>query len=315
MGLKRVDIKEGAEYSLQIHNEARIAQDDFSDCIGDLSWWKTIITFWEEHNLNTDESFSEILRYEGIIFFLYREKNKGIPFRDIMNNIIYALKEDKGLFEDFLQFSIGLVGNQNSLPCSSSRIFACLIIPELAKRWFKDLVFEWMDESSPEKNFKLSKDKIGYLMILLMSMTHEVSIHGAYDSTLFVDAIGIAREFERIIDKITVENPKAKVMTYNGWVHNMTVPIEWEYRLFWIDIDLSELSFAPYLRKKYRDAFLSVDLVDTFWSQDNSSHYAFLKQKAKKDSITLIDHSDWQKAFIFPTNATFNDRVGEILRK
>jgi len=265
--------------------------------------WKKVVTFWEEHNLNADKSFSEILEYKEIIFYVYREMQYWAKFEDIVLGLKDKVPiEEKEKLISFIEYIVSIPQNKLSVKHSSSRVFSSFIIPACQKEWFTDIVFEWFNESSPSRSYKLSKDKIWFLMIMISSILYWFKIHWAYDSNPLFNATWIARNFEEQIDKITDNNPSSKVITYNWGVHNMTNPIKWEYKIFWATINLDELSFAPHLMNKYGDDYLSIDLVDWFWEINNSSHYSFLKWRGVKDEINIIEHSEWQKAIILPIN-------------
>lgn len=304
------------EYSLDIYWEEEIDSHYLLNYVWNLIEWKKIVTFWEEHNLNADKSFSEILEYKEIIFYVYSIMQYWAKFQDIVLDLKDRVPvEEKEKLISFIEYIFSILENKLSIKHSSTRVFSSFIVSACQKEWFTDIVFEWFNESSPNRSYELSKDKIWFLMIMISSMLYWFKIHWAYDSNPLFNATWIARNFEEQIDKIIDNNPESKVITYNGWVHNMTTPIKWEYKLFWSTINLEELSFAPYLINKYGSDYLSIDLVDWFWKVSNSSHYSFLKWKATKNKIKIIEHSEWQKAIILPINKPdISENIDDILQ-
>jgi hypothetical protein len=307
------------DYSLQIHSKKILGIDWFQDFIKSTIWWKEIISFWEEHNLNQDNSFQEVLNYSDIIFHIYRRvKIEKISFNKVLTELRGYMEQIwDSRFDAFIEFSIGIIDNQQALDYSSSRYFASLILPLCRKEWFTHLIFEWFDERNPENTYKLSKDKIWFLMILLSSMLIWIHINGAYDSTPLFWPLKIAEAFKTRIQEIKQQNPTARIFTYNGWVHNMTDPIKGEYKILWMNIDLENLTFAPYFMWTYWDNYLSVDLVDQFWEVDSTNHFNYLKGLWHQTDITLIEHSKWQLAIVMPLKKkpTASSEVAQILEK
>lgn len=129
-------------------------------------------------------------------------------------------------------------------------------------------------------------------------------------------SINIAWEFIKEIEGIKREDDNAKILTYNWWFHNMTVPFEWEHNIFWNNLDYADLSFAPELKKIYWWKYKSIDLVDS-WSQTKmDSHYARLKDKAVDWLLNLVTHSDNQVVMVFPRKWTNTSKeVIDILGK
>lgn len=291
-------------YTLDIHGEKPLPVLGLKDRIQDLARDAKVISFGEEHDLNRDESFSEILDYEDVVLFLYREVSSGHMNLKTATNFVCEKLGVQGRLDGFQNLLIKILSVETDelLTSHTTRFFALKIIPVLSTQGFKDIIIEEFDVSNPERTMKLSKDKIGILLTVLMAVFSEMKIHGATGNNFLNPGKAISDAFKSKIKEIHKERPNAKIITFNGGVHNLTKPYEGVVKgLLGIEIDLSTFSFGDDLRRQYGRSFVSVDLVSAApHGEGINSHYDALREKADSFNIMEVHHSDGQVAFVFP---------------
>jgi len=307
------------DYSFDIHWEKPIENNDFSYYLKDIFERKDIVTIWEEHNHNSDQSFKEVQTYSEFIFHMYSRMLDGSDFRKVFRDIDQEIQwypEDLLKWDEFKWFALDFFSQWFDFTNSSSRIMSKYIIPEARKSAYTDIIIEWFSENNPSNNYHLSTDKTGYLLLMLSAMIHNIKIHGAFDKRPVVWVFNIAWEFIGKVDEIKGKNPWAKIMTYNGAFHNMTIPMEWRKEFLGTTLNYEDLTFAPEFNDKYRDRYLSLDIVD-WWSQtEKQSHFSVLKWKALDEKINIVSHSEWQTAIVLPKNwVDIKWRMAEIMKK
>ncbi len=302
-------------YNLTVHSSNSIKNTEISGYLWKLIRWKRVVAYWEEHNLNTDNSFFEILKFEDIICYIYRELQKWTSLKVIFR---YIESVESSQYTEFLKYLFEkVIWNIDSMAWSATRFFSCSVIGDMEKHWFTDIIIEWLREDIDlQSMIARSKDKIGVLLMVISCIIHWIKIHGVYDENPLFWVFSFAKLFEDKVDEIIEKNPEAKVFTYNGWVHNMTIPIEWIHRIFWAEVDLKDLTFAPSLQEKLWEKFLSIDLVSQLWWRDESSHYNYLKNQNQWLDITIVEHSKWQYAIVFPISSywtQYSQRIEDLM--
>lgn len=296
-----MNILDKIDYNTTINSERCINYSDFNDVLNDIFCSNDIVTIWEEHNHNKDNSFKEVEKYADIIFYLYRRIKEGNSFEKVIKEISNLYSDENNIIiRKFKEFLISFYTDEDIMYQSSSRIFAKDIIPLASKNWFNDLVFEWFSEDDPRKIYELSSDKIGFLLTIISSLINWIQIHWAYSHNIFIGFLEIAWKFEDKIKDIKLKNTNAKILTYNWGFHNMTIPFQWTTRVMWKNYNCSNLTFAPNLKRKYWDKYLSIDIVDSRSQTEKEIHFAELKKRALKWKINIINHSDNQIAFVLP---------------
>lgn len=299
----KIAVSGGVSFQFTIHKVSPTPPKDFATHLEPLIAGKKIVSFGEEHNLNKDKTYGEINKYKDLIFSLYgtmklfRFKNLSELVEDMRRREPNSkeLKDLKALLEYCAE-----EGNEKDFSkVTSSRIFASHVIPTLKKEGFTDVVIEGFNEDRPSENYELSKDRTGYLLIMLTAMTHDLKIHGAYSGGLDF-GFGVAESFRHKVDSITAKDPKARVATYNGGAHNLTVPMTGNAPF--IGRPMSELSFVPHFSDKYGDKFKSIDLVTKSPTATDQvrTPYDVLRQTGDADSVNVVDYAAGQTAFVFP---------------
>ncbi len=298
------------EYDLHIQESTKVPVESWESVVQELITGKEICAFWEEHNLNQDTSFSELWAHTDFILWMYHlKRDYWMNCEEIMREISYSERSHNLI--DILALLSKWVEKKENFALSSSRVFAGNILPLWKKLGLSDLIVEWLIEWNIHESIRRTKDKIGMLLKILICILYDIQIHGVYDDTPLFWHFHFAQLFEEKIDEIKRKNPSAKIMTYNWWAHSMTQAFEWVQKVFGREFQLSDLSFAPNLQRKYGDTFISIDLVDQFWPNNNSSHYSSLRQEATHgNDITITQHSNNQTALIFPKR----DRISSTTR-
>lgn len=308
MGVKAgVQQDQTARYTLTMGEATPLMPEVFGDRLRDLINDRKLVAFGEEHDCNRDPSFEEVLGFKDIIFPAYRQIVMNGAYPNIatflgQHRLIYS-NEDLIRFALFLE-KLFLPSVEDVMTMSASRVFAAVTMPVAHEVGFTDLVLEGFFESDPERTLKLSKDRIGLLLIMTAALCLGIHLHGTdqgpHISSLLdpgksmVDALRVA------IDGIFKDNPNARVLSYNGAMHNLTVPFQGKLAgLLGHEIDVSQWTFAPHYMERFGPQFLSVDLVTPSDSQQN--HFALLREKrAVAGRINEVPHSKGQVAFVFP---------------
>ncbi len=287
----------------EIHEQTPLPADDFERVMSESLRWKKVVSFGEEHNLNADTSFKEIKRFSQLIFLMFRmykeEKRYGWGFREVVEH----LWKNEELFLE-LTWLLEVVSQAHkkiwNLKLSSTRVFAGNILAMAHVEGFTDIVFEGFQENNIAENYTRSKDKVWFLLIVFFSMFYNLDLHWVYDDLPVFWFMKWAWLFEQKVDEILEKKPEAKILTYNWGIHSMTEPILWTQKMYWVDLELWKLTFAPRFHERFWGDFSSIDLIDGFWHTEHSLFYSLLKKKAKRWQILIVEHSKWQKAIVFP---------------
>lgn len=268
---------------------------------------KKMVCFGEEHDGNRDPSFAEVLDYEEVILWAHH----SLKSRTFSSNFAELLKDNFNLLEremgpeklrKFILFAAKLftVTPEELMHqrASASRIFALVVLPLCKELGYTDVLVEGALDSRLER----SKDRIGTLVTLLMALMLGLRIENAYAEDFLNPGGAIANAFRDKLRAIFENTPDARVVTYGGALHSMTIPLEGTYHFLpGLTMDLSKLSFVPEFQKRFGGDFLSIDLVMPTSSDPRiESHFSLLKQQGNAESITVVKHSRGQVAFVFP---------------
>lgn len=299
------DQDQGVRYTLTMEEGTPLHPSAFQNRLHGLMNGKKLVSFGEEHDGNRDPSFAEVLGFKDIIFPAYSQ----IVMNGVYPNIATFLARHRLSYpkEDLIRFILFVEkllspSVEDVMAMSASRVFASTVMPVAHKMGYTDLVLEGFFERDPEQTLELSKDRIGLLLIMTATLCLGIHLHGTDSGhVLFSLDQGktMADALRVTIDGIFKENPNARVLSYNGGLHNMTVPIQGRIAgLLGHEIDLSQMTFAPHYMAMLGREFLSVDLVTPSDSQQN--HFALLRERAIAGRITEVPHSKGQVAFVFP---------------
>lgn len=266
---------------------------------------KQVVSFGDAHNDNKDTSVSDLLKHSDLICEIYKRYayfqniNKPEPSSTFVQALTSLEKYSPELASQIEIFRINPLGmyldDHELINCHPSRIFAKGILPLGIKLGFTDLVLEGLLENDPHKTFMLSKDRIGTLMILTAAMLLGYKIH---EANVFTSPIDTGDAILKSIQAAT-QYPAARVLVFNGAMHNMTIPFKGEV---WLPmtgrIDVSKTSYAPALIGEYGDRFKAIDLFSTK-TEFPPSRFATMKDLALESGgqIVKIEHGKNQTTF------------------
>lgn len=296
-------------YRMTMEVTARLRPHQLSDELKTALTAKKMVSFGEEHDMKRDQSFAEVLEYEGVILWaqhMLQSRTFYPNFAKLLEGNTNLLEREMGpeKFRQFILFAAKLLTASPeelvSQNVAASRIFALVVLPLCKELGYTDVLVE----GALDSRLKRSKDRIGILITLLMALMLDLRIESVYAEDFLNPGIAIADAFRKKLGDIFEKTADARVVTYGGAVHAMTVPLEGTYNFLpGLNIDLSELSFTPEFQKRFGENFLSVDLVMPISSMPGmSSHFTLLRQQGNAESISVVSHSLSQVAFVFPEN-------------
>ncbi len=181
------------------------------------------------------------------------------------------------------------------------RLFAVGILPLARSLGYTDLVLEGFDVNNPANSLERSKDKAGDLLRLTSAMMLDMNIHGAYPRSRFVTPTDIGNELFSTIKAVKEASPEAKILAYNGAVHNMTDPFKkgtHVHESFLSSSDASEWSYAPRAKELWGDRYGVIDLLGGN-STLPDSHFKYMQEYAQNGVVTRYLHGVNQNTYVF----------------
>lgn len=289
-------------YTLEVHQQTTVPLNAFQKRLEALMRAKKVVSFGEEHDKNQDRSFEDVLKFKDLILAAYHHLHRFEDWGDFLD----VCERDFGpkIVHDFRLLLRRILSAQleDVIYLNASRIFAIILLPLAKQLGFTHVVVEGLFERDPERSIQRSKDQIGMLLIILMSLIHGVKIRGAHAEDILQPGVAVAFALARKVNGIFDDDPASRVLTYNGALHSMTKPLKGVSPVFGpIKINLRQLTFAPAFRKRWGSGFLAIDLVTQHTSQPHSpSIFAKLRVDIVENAIREVRHSRGQIAFVFP---------------
>ena len=253
----------------------------------------------ESHNLEVDTSYNWLNEFSGEILDAYSYYRMGKnsskptpPFEQLLrpgSQLLARFRQEKQpTLEVLTQFHPG-------------RLFAVGILPLARALGYKDLILEGLNEHNPTDMIERSKDKAGDLLRLTSAMMLGMNIHGANPSGRYPTPTDIGDELFSTIKAVEKKDPEAKIIVYNGAVHNMTESFKAGTRVhegLFSASDASEWTYAPRAKEMWGDRYGAIDLLG-----GNSilpvSHFKHMQVEAAKGAVTRFSHGVGQKTYVF----------------
>ena len=271
-----------------------VLEQRFAGLVGD----KRIVSFGEEHDLNMDTSFSEVLQLSGPIFKV--QYNMLVHHPDGEEERIAMIRHEfkqagklqalDALLKKMQDQSIGELCQYHP-----GRLFATRLMPLLRNLGYTDIIMEGLNDVDPASTFRRSKDQIGTLLMMLQAHILGIRVHGVYSEGIW-SLFYLSEYFLEKIDKIHECIPDARIITFSGALHNMTMPLEGKVPLGDREFDIKDSSFAKKLQEIWGREFQSIDLVD--FNSTTASHLETFRRYGHAGNIVEVSHSNDQVAFV-----------------
>jgi hypothetical protein len=190
-------------------------------------------------------------------------------------------------FDDLKQMHVG-------------RLFALGILPIAVAAGYTDLVLEGFDDRNPGRTIQRSKDKTGDLIRMTSAMMLGMRIHGAWPDGNFPTPTDVSDALFEKIKTAKEANPDAKVIVYNGAVHNMTEPFKTGTKVSlgpFGEEDASEWTYAPRAREVWGDSYGAIDLLNGNRPLPESQ-FKLMQDKAEPGVITRFSHGFDQQTYV-----------------
>ncbi len=290
---EQTGVHEWGEYA-----ERRVlAPPEFIKEISEKLKEKDILSVGEHHDLEQDASYGWIQQFAGEIFEAYDWYRLGkitgkepMPFERLLrreSKLVEKLMERQPSFEELKKMHVG-------------RFFALGVLPLAKAAGYTDLVLEGFDEISPGASYQLSKDKTGDLLRLTYAMILGFNIHGAWPRGQFVKPEEVGDSIFEKIKAAKTSNPEAKILVYNGAMHNVTEPFKLGSKVslgIFGETDPNEWSYAPRARELWGEWYGAMDLMNGGRPLPNS-HFKYMQEKAEPGQITRFTHGIDQQTYI-----------------
>jgi hypothetical protein len=271
--------------------------DTFLKQLVELFKEKKIVSIGEVHDNNNDTSFDWIINYGGEISVAYdfyqhaqQQQQPKISLERLLPNestLIHAIRSISLNPEDYRDKHAG-------------RLFAMLVLPIAKLSGFTDVVFEGDPDPRAilsEHGDMLNRDKIGAALRVTMAMYWGLNIHGAsFTRSQTANVVG-----DLIFDKIREirkHNPDAKVLVYNGAMHNMTIPITGTMAEYGAGYDASGITYAPRALKSWGPDYGAIDIINHTPPIEDEIHFQFMQEHADPYGVTCFSHGINQKTYI-----------------
>lgn len=255
-----------------------------------------IVSVGEHHDDNQDTSHNWILNFEDEILTAAHHYQQYCS----------AYQPNKDTFKIFLPRDSQLVNRLDDIKTSFDdirllhvgRFFALQFLKLAYMSGFTDIVFEGINTSNFYANYKMSKDRIGDLLRLVCAMRLGMRIHGAYAGTRFPTPVDVGQALKEKIENVKENDPTARVIVYNGATHNMTVPYQGKFSLLpGLTIDVSKITYAPDLMRRYRSKYVSIDLLNKRRKLP-ASQFSQMQKEAQDGCVTAYEHGIRQTTFV-----------------
>lgn len=266
--------------------------------ISDTLRRKDILSVGEHHDMEQDESYRWIQQHAGEIIEAYDWYRIGKITGKHTPPFERLLKPESRLSENLANRQQPTFDELRHLHVG--RLFALGILPLARAAGYTDLVLEGFDDINPARTIQRSKDKTGDLLRIVSAMKLGMRIHGAWPDKMFPMPADIG---DALFDKIKAAkeaNPDAKIIVYNGAVHNMTEPFRAGTKVslgFFGETDASEWTYAPRARALWGDRYGAIDILNGNRPLPDS-HYKFMQVKAEPGVITRFSHGFDQQTFV-----------------
>lgn len=269
---------------------------DFLRRIQDKLKAKDVLSVGEAHDMNQDTSFSWILDHEKEIleaYNIYRMaqdvSKPAPPFEGLLrrdSRFLEKLAQENTSFDHVRKMHVG-------------RLFALSILPLARLAGYTDIVLEGVDDRNPGRLLDRSTDRSGDLLRLTAAMMLGLKIHGAYSDGMFTTAADIGDAVFAKMGEVKDRNPNAKVVVYNGAVHNMTEPYKEGTKIKEgiVEYDVSEMTYAPRAIELWGDRYGAIDLINGDRLMPESQ-FRFMQQQASDDVITCFTHGIDQQTYV-----------------
>lgn len=285
------------EFDWQYSNKESLGDKEFLQEIFNLLKSHKVFSVGEYHDENIDQSFLWILNHKTEIFRAFDK------FRYLQN--LTSAEQPSNLFEECLDRDSLLLNSLKLLVPSfaemkkmhAGRLFAFALMPLAKAAGYTDIVLEGFDSSNPERLFEQSKDKIGYLIRMLMIMVLNFKVSGVDEVGLFKTPVNIGQGLFSAVTRIIDADQGAKVLIYNGAMHSATQPFVGKVGDFFTGgFDLSEISYANRAIVRWGDQFQPIDIFPKLPLLP-TSHYREMQEQAGS-GITCFTHGVGQRSYV-----------------
>lgn len=274
-----------------------ISPKEFLTDIADTLKSHDVVSVGESHDMEQDQSYGWIQQHTGEILEAYDWYRLGritgksaLPLEKLLrpeSRLLENLANHKKLtIEDLKQMHVG-------------RLFALMVLPMACLVGYTDLVLEGFDDINPGRFIQRSKDKTGDLLRMTSAMMWGMTLHGAYPDGMFTTPTDIGNALFTKIKEVKDAKPDAKIIAYNGAVHNMTEPFKTGTKVSegLLSSDASEWTYAPRARDLWGERYAAIDLLNGDRSLP-MSHFKFMQEQSEKSAITRFSHGVNQKTYV-----------------
>lgn len=291
-----MDNKDAQPYEWKYLSKEILTPKDFLRRLATVFEEKEIVSVGEAHDVNDDSSYGWLQSFKGDIlqaFSSYRLvteiKGGALPRSDFERSLppdsklLRALESHPISFKDLAAMHPG-------------RLFAVGVLPLSRFSGFTELVLEGEIAERTDVHFQRSKDTTGDLLRLTIGMIMGMRIHSAYAGGFLSTVADVGQAVYHKITEIKKNNPQAKILAYNGAMHNMTKPFQGRgQEIPGIAFDLAQITYAPQLIKDYGDRYAAIDLLGA--KPLPESHFAQMQREAEGE-ITCFTHGQGQMSFV-----------------
>ena len=286
-----------AEHDWKYDSKTELQNGDFFFFLLDSINEAEIVSIGEYHDLEQNSSFSWILDYSEDILEAARQHQRLLKSGKSRDDL--SFQSFLPFDSDLMQKLDGVNSNLNELRSMHVGIFfAMRLLPIAAKLGFTDVIFEGLNDSNMLASYEFSKDKVGDLLRIVMATRLDMIIHGARSSKDLPSAVDVGQELKTKIDECKEEKPDARIIVYNGAMHNMTITYTAPFFYFpGVKLDTAKISYAPAMIEKYGARYVAIDLLNKNKAIP-SSHFQLMTEEASSNQITMYKHGIRQKTFV-----------------
>lgn len=285
------------EYDWQYLSKESIEDEIFLRELYSILESHEVFSVGEHHDENTDQSFVWILNHEAEIleaFDIYKRLQE-LPVEDRNPRLIEACFRHESVF--LAKFQQALPSFTEMKKMHVGRLFAFCLMPLAKATGYNYLVLEGVDSNDPARLLELSKDRVGDLIRILMSIVLNFKVSGVVEKGIFKTPVDIGQGLLNAAIRIKEGDPSGKVLIYNGAMHNETQPFTGEISLPWgIRYDAKDISYAPRARALWGEQYQSINLLSRSRMLPQS-HYSVMQGEAG-DGITRFNHGINQKTYV-----------------
>ncbi len=155
-------------------------------------------------------------------------------------------------------------------------------------------------KKNPGKTIGRSTDRTGDLLKMVSSMMLGMRIHGAWPDSSMHSPKDTGDSLLKKIKDVKTKNPTARIIVYNGAIHNMTEAFK-SGSVVSSDLrrlDASEWTYAPRAIEMWGNRYGAIDLLNGN-SPLPESHYKYMQKDALSNAITCYTHGIDQQSYVF----------------